>query len=287
MFNSRKNFFLKYVTSISRIHLGFDRNINVKLINFFSKGQIMKKNKSLSQTDVSHELEIQKASTNIVPHLTFHRRLGGEKNDMLKEKILSILAITGSTRIDSSNTALLRAAAELGIKINLKFTVFTRLKEFPIFDFNDDAQLEPPPVVSDFRNLIKEADGVLFASPEYVHSIPGGLKNALDWVVSSGEFANKPVALIRAFERSEHVHPALAEVIRTMGGLIFHEKAAMDVPLRTHAITTTTILSSEPKVCNTLTDVMIKFRGAIIDYELGKESKNDFEEKIESTLHQI
>jgi chromate reductase len=112
---------------------------------------------------------------------------------------MRILALSGSLRRDSHNTALLRAAAGLaddGVELEL----FDGLKAIPPFDEDDEAGTEPI-AVAQLRAAIASADAVLFATPEYNGSIPGQLKNALDWAsrpVATNALRNVPVAVIGA-----------------------------------------------------------------------------------------
>ncbi len=82
----------------------------------------------------------------------------------------------------------------------------------------------------DFRTQLQKAEGVLISSPEYAHGVPGVLKNALDWVVGSGEFVRKPVALLNASPRATHAQESLSEIISTMDGRIITE-ASITLPL--------------------------------------------------------
>jgi chromate reductase, NAD(P)H dehydrogenase (quinone) len=109
-----------------------------------------------------------------------------------------ILLISGSLRRDSHNTKLLRAAAEL-LPPGTEHELFEGLREIPPFDEDDEASR--PPAVEALREAIARADGVLFATPEYNGSLPGQLKNALDWVsrpVATTELRRKPVAVVGA-----------------------------------------------------------------------------------------
>src|SRR5436305_13567521 len=92
---------------------------------------------------------------------------------------MRVLGISGSVRRDSHNTELLRAAAKL-LPPGVELELYEGLKEIPAYDQDDEAQ--PPLAVVRLRERIASADAVLFATPEYNHSIPGVLKNALDWV---------------------------------------------------------------------------------------------------------
>ena len=110
---------------------------------------------------------------------------------------MRVLAISGSLRRDSNNTALLRALREEapgGVQVE----IWDGLRGIPPYDGDDD--LVPGPTqVETFRSLVREADAIFFATPEYNSSIPGALKNALDWAsrpLATNAFRNKPVAVI-------------------------------------------------------------------------------------------
>ena len=108
-----------------------------------------------------------------------------------------ILGFAGSLRKDSYNKALLRIASELMPK-NAEFTVFD-LEGIP--PFNQDLETRPPEKVVDFKNNIRRADAILIATPEYNYSIPGVLKNAIDWASrppTDNVFYDKPVAIMGA-----------------------------------------------------------------------------------------
>ncbi|HVZ77644.1 MAG TPA: NAD(P)H-dependent oxidoreductase [Gemmatimonadaceae bacterium] len=90
-----------------------------------------------------------------------------------------VLALVGSLRAKSLNRALYQAATELAPP-TLSLTLFDRLREIPPFD--DDATSEPPAVIADLKAALAGADAVLIVTPEYNYSVPGALKNAIDWV---------------------------------------------------------------------------------------------------------
>jgi chromate reductase len=112
---------------------------------------------------------------------------------------MRILAISGSLRDGSYNTALLRALREEapeGVDVDL----WHGLKVIPPYDQDDDV-VPGPEAVEAFRELVRESDAIVFSTPEYNSSIPGALKNALDWgsrPVATNVFRNKPVAVISA-----------------------------------------------------------------------------------------
>jgi len=112
---------------------------------------------------------------------------------------MKILGISGSLRADSLNTKLLRAAAEL-VGADVEFEVWDGLKAVPPYDEDDEAG-PAPFAVARLRSSIAQADAVLIATPEYNASIPGQLKNAIDWVsrpLATNPMRNLPVAVIGA-----------------------------------------------------------------------------------------
>ena len=110
---------------------------------------------------------------------------------------MRILAISGSLRDASNNTRLLRIAAEEAPE-GVELVLWDGLKAVPPYDQDDDV-VPGPEAVEAFRDLVREADAVLFATPEYNSSVPGALKNALDWVsrpLLQSPLRNTPVAVI-------------------------------------------------------------------------------------------
>jgi NAD(P)H-dependent FMN reductase len=124
-----------------------------------------------------------------------------------------LLALCGSLRAASSNAELLRAAALL-VPPGVDMAWFGGLEALP--HFNPDQEDAGHPAVRAWRDALAGAGGVLVCSPEYAHGIPGALKNALDWVVGTGEFVGKPVALLNASPRASHAQEQLREVLTTM-----------------------------------------------------------------------
>jgi chromate reductase, NAD(P)H dehydrogenase (quinone) len=110
-----------------------------------------------------------------------------------------ILGISGSLRRDSHNTSLLRAAAEAAGP-DIEFELYDGLKQIPPYDEDDDVDPRPESVAR-LNEAIAAADALFFSTPEYNSSIPGQLKNAIDWVsrpVATNELRNKPVAVVGA-----------------------------------------------------------------------------------------
>jgi chromate reductase len=131
---------------------------------------------------------------------------------------MRILAISGSLRDGSHNTALLRALREEAPE-GVEVDIWQGLKVVPPYDQDDD--VVPGPEAADaFRELVRESDGVFFATPEYNASIPGALKNALDWAsrpVATNVFRNKPVAVISSSAGAFGGVWAAAELRKVLG----------------------------------------------------------------------
>lgn len=108
----------------------------------------------------------------------------------------SILAIIGSASSDSTNLKLVEKIADL-IPEEFTLEIYNDLKTLPHFDPELSAH-NPPKEVIELRKNIEQADGVIICTPEYVFSIPSGLKNAIEWCVITTIFLNKPTGLITA-----------------------------------------------------------------------------------------
>ncbi|MDQ4141691.1 MAG: NAD(P)H-dependent oxidoreductase, partial [Bacteroidota bacterium] len=109
---------------------------------------------------------------------------------------MKILAISGSLKSTSKNSILVRAIGTL-VPEGWQYTIYNGLDDLP--HFSPERDIEPAPeAVQKLRSSLKAADAVLICTPEYAHGMPGSLKNALDWTVSSGEFVGKPVAVLSA-----------------------------------------------------------------------------------------
>src|SRR5215207_1785200 len=133
---------------------------------------------------------------------------------------MKVLAISGSLRRDSYNTKLLRAAEELlpGVA---EFELWNGSKAIPPYDEEDDVQPALSAVAA-LRAAIAEADAVLIATPEYNSSIPGGLKNVLDWVsrpLATSPLRNKPVAVVGASTGAFGAVWAQAELRKVLGAI--------------------------------------------------------------------
>jgi NAD(P)H-dependent FMN reductase len=171
---------------------------------------------------------------------------------------LKILAISGSLRAASTNTAALRAAAMLapeGVEISL----YGGLGDLP--HFNPDLEGSEPSVVTDFRARVREAEGLLISSPEYAHGVPGVMKNALDWLVGGTEFIGMPVALLNATPPAVYAQASLTETLTAMAGNLVAE-ASIALPLRGRKLDAAGI-AAEPGLADALRAAIVAFARAI------------------------
>jgi len=134
---------------------------------------------------------------------------------MIKNK--KIVAISGSIREGSSNTNILKSLTAF-IPEGIDYSIYNGIKELPHFNPDVD-RTEPPDVVKDFRNMLDESHALIICTPEYAKSVPGVLKNALEWVVSSAELYKKPVAVITASPSIADGDKAHESLLLTLGML--------------------------------------------------------------------
>ena len=129
-----------------------------------------------------------------------------------------IVAISGSLRAGSMNGAVLRAAAAAAPR-DMEIVLYEGIGSSPHFNphLAGEGALAPPPV-AELRALLDGAHGVLISTPEYAHGVPGSLKNALDWLVSTDVLGGKPIVLLNASAGGgEFALGSLVEILRTMG----------------------------------------------------------------------
>lgn len=127
---------------------------------------------------------------------------------------MKILAISGSAREASTNTALLRVMEKYS-PAGIELFVFHRIDILPVFSPASEGEVTPE-AVHEFMKMISTADGIIISSPEYVRAIPGGLKNAIDWMVSRFEIIDKPIALVHASHRGDDMLASLKLVLSTV-----------------------------------------------------------------------
>ena len=123
--------------------------------------------------------------------------------------------------------ALIGAAARVA-PAGVSVSVYPALGDIP--PFNPDLEDHPIASVRRFRTALQSCDALVISSPEYAHGVSGVLKNALDWVVGSGELIDKPVALINASTRATLAHASLKETLTTMSARVIDD-ASVVVPL--------------------------------------------------------
>lgn len=169
------------------------------------------------------------------------------------------MAISGSVRRDSTNTALLRAAIQAAPQ-DVALALYESMGALPIFSPDHTDPLPPGPAA--LRQTLLGCDGILISAPEYAHGVPGGLKNLLDWVVGWGELAETPVALWHASVYGDHAKAALAEILKTMSMRIVPE-AALTLHLRGKKPPEMAPILADAATCKTLHDSLAVFAGAI------------------------
>lgn len=146
---------------------------------------------------------------------------------------LRLLAVSGSLRAKSVNTAVLEALQALA-PAGLTVTVHRGLGDLP--HFNPDLDVAPPPAaVAAWRTATDAADALVFCTPEYAHGVPGSLKNALDWLVSHEAFLHKPVAIINARPGATHALASLRETLAVMNARLLDD-ASVTLPLTTNTL---------------------------------------------------
>lgn len=133
---------------------------------------------------------------------------------------MKLLGICGSLQTASSNLTLLRDAATL-MPDHVEFTLYEGLGQLPFFnpDLEAVGAAGTPTAVAEFRKALVRADGLLIASPEYGFSLPGCLKNAIDWVIGSGELSGKPVAVTASAAGIGRGRRGLKALLITLGAV--------------------------------------------------------------------
>jgi chromate reductase, NAD(P)H dehydrogenase (quinone) len=125
----------------------------------------------------------------------------------------NILAIIGSASSNSTNLKIVEKIASLK-ENEFNLTIFNDLKSLPHFD-PELSKDNPPKIIVEFRNAIEKSDGIIICTPEYVFSIPSGLKNAIEWSISTTIFSNKPCGLITASANGQKGHEELQLIMTT------------------------------------------------------------------------
>ncbi len=144
---------------------------------------------------------------------------------------MQVLAISGSLKSTSTNTLVLQVAASVA-PANVQFNFYEGLADLPHFSPELDTDT-PPASVQHWRGQLRDADALMICTPEYAYGMPGSLKNALDWIVSSGEFVGKPVSAMSTSPNTGGGARAHQSLVLTLTALSAHivEDASLIVPL--------------------------------------------------------
>jgi chromate reductase len=175
---------------------------------------------------------------------------------------MRILVISGSLNANGTITTFVRAIAALAPE-GMEVALYDGLGDLPHFSPDRDGD-NAPAAVADFRAQLRAAVGVLICTPEYAYGMPGSLKNALDWIVSSGEFVNKPVAALGASPYPTGGERAHASLLLTLTALNADvpDECALTVPLvRTQMDTSGTM--TDPATAEALRAVLDALARAI------------------------
>lgn len=172
---------------------------------------------------------------------------------------MQLLAISGSLRLASSNSAVLRAFQTLAAPA-AAVTIYDGLGLLPHFNPDLDGALLPEPV-RDFRAQVIAADGLVISSPEYARGVPGTLKNGLDWLVGALDFQGKPVALINTSPRAIHAYASLKLTLETMAARVIPE-ASIIVPLLGRSLDANGIVA-DPECAGLLREAIAAFARGI------------------------
>jgi NAD(P)H-dependent FMN reductase len=172
---------------------------------------------------------------------------------------MKILALSGSLRAASVNSALLGVAARLAPD-KIEIVLYRDLAVLPPFNPDDDHE-PPPAAAAALRREVGASDGLILAVPEYAHGLPGAFKNALDWLVGSTEFPGKPIMLVNAAPRAFHAQASLREILGTMSARLVSE-AFVTVKAPSEA-TTVEALMADPAIAGPLRTGIERFVAAI------------------------
>ncbi|MBX2981904.1 MAG: NAD(P)H-dependent oxidoreductase [Flavobacteriales bacterium] len=168
-----------------------------------------------------------------------------------------ILVINGSTRAASTNGLFIKAIVKLtGDRAH--FTLYPSVADLP--PFNPDLDMEPAAAeVANFRAMLASSDRVLICTPEYAMGVPGTLKNALDWTVSSADFRLKPVMLVTASLSGEKAHASLLETLKVIEAVVAPETSVLVQFARTKV--NAEGLITDPETRNAIGNALDSFLG--------------------------
>ncbi|MBX2835695.1 MAG: NAD(P)H-dependent oxidoreductase [Gammaproteobacteria bacterium] len=169
---------------------------------------------------------------------------------------MRVLAISGSLRSDSSNSLLLKAIQRCAPEA-MDIAIYQRLESLPIFNPDLEGSLTPTEVEL-FCSEIEKADGIIIASPEYVRAIPGGLKNAIDWLVSRPEIMSMPIVLAHSSYRGDDMLASLRIVLHTVSDR-FDEDNFLRIALNSTSPVSVDALLSDPANRSSIVKFLSRF----------------------------
>jgi chromate reductase len=173
----------------------------------------------------------------------------------MNENALNIIAISGSLRPHSSNMAILKNIGPL-FPAEVTFSFYHGLADLPHFNPEID-NAGTPASVNEFRNVLREADGIIICTPEYAFGVPGTLKNALDWTVSTDIFSDKPVAVITASSLGDKAHASLLLTFKALSANIAEGTSLLIPYVRTKVSSAGEI--TDPTTWKQLQDLVVSF----------------------------
>jgi NAD(P)H-dependent FMN reductase len=176
-----------------------------------------------------------------------------------------VLAISGSLRAASRNRAFCEAAARLA-PAGITVEVYGALGAIP--PFNADHDDAPGDAVADLRRRVARADALLIASPEYAHGVSGGLKNALDWLVSVEDVVGTPIAVVNTSPRAQHADASLREILGTMAMTLVPD-ASVTVPVLGRYATSDEIVTA-PDAAQSIVRVLEALRAFVLGAATGR-----------------
>jgi NAD(P)H-dependent FMN reductase len=147
-------------------------------------------------------------------------------------RVVKILLVSGSLRSGSTNSAMVRTAAEVTLA-GVETAIYEDMGDLPHFNPDDDQEGQPlHPAVARLRSTLEASDAALFCTPEYAGAMPGSFKNMFDWTVGGGQTYRMPVGWVNvaAPPRGEDAHESLRKVLGYTGSLIV-EDAATRIPV--------------------------------------------------------
>lgn len=178
----------------------------------------------------------------------------------------NILVLNGSASADSANQKLIHQLA-LWTKEYFKLEISPDLKLLP--HFSPELSIsDTPKAVLNFRQAVAAADGVIICTPEYIFSIPSGLKNALEWCVAAPVFTEKPLGIITASANGQKGHEELQLIMRTLMATFTPDTTLLIPGIKGKVDTEGTI--TDPDTIEALEQFLAEFKLLLIDHRSGQ-----------------